>query len=284
MDEHIHIENKEGIEFLNTLDDNSVDLILTDPPYIISKDTGMNKFKKTVSEIENSGKNMKTLEEWEEFKQKKGYSDDKYKENYIRYGNTSGKKYSFKTQFGEWDNTFTLEKLQEFIKLFYKKLKNGGTCIIWFDLWKIETLKKLMEQIKKTKKGNWSGFKQIRFIEWVKTNPVPVNQHTNYLSNAREVALLGVKKGNPTFNSKFDKGIYQFPKAKTKKGVERHPTQKNLELFETLIMKHSNPGDLVVDTFLGSGTTAVAARNKGRKFKGCEVDKNYYEITLKNLE
>ena len=78
-----------------------------------------------------------------------------------------------------------------------------------------------MEQIKKTKKGNWSGFKQIRFIEWIKTNPVPVNQHTNYLSNAREVALLGVKKGKPTFNSKFDKGIYQFPKANTKKGVER---------------------------------------------------------------
>ena len=122
--------------------------------------------------------------------------------------------------------------LQEFIELFYKKLKNGGTCIIFFDLWKIETLKKLMEQIKKTKKGNWSGFKQIRFIEWIKTNPVPVNQSVNYLSNTREVALLGVKKGNPTFNSKFDKGIYQFPIAASKKGVERHPTQKNLQLFE----------------------------------------------------
>ena len=284
MNHSISIENKDGIEFLKTLDDKSVDLILTDPPYIISKDTGMDKFEKTVSEIESSGKNMKTLEEWEKFKQKKGYTDDKYKNNYIKYGNTSGKKYGFKTQFGEWDNTFTIEKLQEFIELFYKKLKNGGTCIIFFDLWKIETLKKLMEQIKKTKKGNWSGFKQIRFIEWIKTNPVPVNQSVNYLSNTREVALLGVKKGNPTFNSKFDKGIYQFPIATSKKGVERHPTQKNLQLFETLILKHSNIGDLVIDPFLGSGTTALACKNTDRNFKGCEIDKKYYNISLKNLE
>ena len=60
----ISISNQEGIEFLNTLPDNSVDLILTDPPYIISKETGMNKFVKEVAEIDASGKNKKTEEEW----------------------------------------------------------------------------------------------------------------------------------------------------------------------------------------------------------------------------
>ena len=163
------IQHKDGIEFLKSLQDNSVDLIITDPPYLISKETGMNTFQKEVKKIEQSGENKKTPEEWEQFKSRKGYTDDKYKSNYLKYGNTSGNKFAFKTDFGVWDKQFTIEKLKEFIQLFYKKLRKGGTCIIFFDIWKLETLKKLME----TAKSQKSGFKQIRFIEWLKTNPIP---------------------------------------------------------------------------------------------------------------
>ena len=278
---NINVENKEGIKFLTELPNNSIDLILTDPPYLISKDSGMNKFVKEVEQLEESGKNKKTEEEWTQFKQEKGYADDSYKENYIKYGNTSGKKYGYKTEFGEWDKEFTIENLQDFIQLFYRKLKKGGTCIIFFDLWKIETLKKLMEQIRETKQGNWIGFKQIRFVEWIKTNPVPLNQSTNYLTNSREIALLGVKGGKPTFNSKYDKGIYEFP---IQGGKNRfHPTQKSLPLFEELIKKHSNEGDLVVDPFLGGGTTALACKNTNRNFKGCEIDKKFYDKLITSL-
>ena len=276
------IYNQEGIEFLNLVKDNSIDLILTDPPYIISKESGMNKFVKEVAEIDASGKNKKTEEDWVTFKAIKGYTDDKYRENYIKYGNTSGNKYAFKTDYGEWDKQFSIEKLQEFVKLFYKKLRKGGTCIIFFDIWKLESLKRIMEEIKMTNKGNWVGFKQIRFIEWVKTNPMPLNQSRNYLTNCREVALLGVKGGSPTFNSKYDKGIYEFPIQTGKKG-ERHPTQKSLKLFEELIKKHSNEGDLVVDTFLGGGTTAIACKATKRRFFGCEVEKSYFDIIQKKL-
>jgi site-specific DNA-methyltransferase (adenine-specific) len=278
---NINVENKEGIKFLTEIPNNSVDLILTDPPYLISKDSGMNKFVKEVAQLEESGKNKKTEEEWTQFKQEKGYTDDKYKENYIKYGNTSGKKYGYKTEFGEWDKEFTIENLKDFIQLFYRKLKAGGTCIIFFDIWKMETLKKLMEQIRETKQGNWIGFKQIRFVEWIKTNPIPLNQSTNYLTNAREIALLGVKGGKPTFNSKYDKGIYDFP---IQGGKNRfHPTQKSLPLFEELIKKHSNEGDLVVDPFLGSGTTALACKNTNRNFKGCEIDKKFYDKLITSL-
>ena len=52
-----------------------------------------------------------------------------------------------------------------------------------------------MQKIRKTKKGNYIGFKkQIRFIEWIKTNPMPLNQSVNYLTNCREVAVLGIKR------------------------------------------------------------------------------------------
>ena len=84
-----------------------------------------------------------------------------------------------------------MEKLEEFIKLYYSKLRKGGTCIIFFDIWKITPLKELMEKYK---------FKQIRFIEWIKTNPQPLNSSTNYLTNCREIALLGVKKSKHTFS------------------------------------------------------------------------------------
>ena len=116
-------------------------------------------------------------------------------------------------------------------------------------------------------------FKQIRMIEWIKTNPQPLNSKTNYLTNCREIALTAVKKGKPTFNSKYDNGIYSFP---LQGGKNRfHPTQKRLELFKTLIKKHSNAGDLIVDPFLGAGTTAIASKLMGRKCNGSELNESY---------
>ena len=261
-----YIKNCDGIELLKQLPDKSIDLVLTDPPYIISRDSGMNKFTEQVKHIDNQGKDVKTEEEWNGYKLKNKLKDDMYKENYLKYGNTSGKKYGYKTDYGNWDKDFTMEKLEEFIQLYYKKLKKGGTCIIFFDLWKVSYLKEAMEKYK---------FKQIRFIEWIKTNPVPLNQSVNYLTNSREIALLGVKGGKPTFNSKYDKGIYEYP---IQSGKNRfHPTQKNIKLFEDLIKKHSNEEDVVLDTFLGGGTTIIACKNTNRKLIGSEISKEYYD-------
>ena len=171
-----------------------------------------------------------------------------------------------KTDYGEWDKNFTLDDLNTFLEIYYSKLVNGGTLILWIDLWKISYIKELMDKI---------GYKQIRMIEWVKTNPQPLNQYVNYLTNAREIAILGIKKSKPTFNSKYDKGIYEYPIQNRKNKF--HPTQKNIKLFEELIKKHSNENDIVLDTFLGGGTTAIACKNTNRHFKGCEISKEYYD-------
>lgn len=270
----IDIKNVDGVEYLNTITNNSVDLILTDPPYIISKETGMNKH---YDAVKKANINIKTEEEWNEYKKSLDKPQDELdankgkgwsKENYLKYGTILGKKYCVKTKYGEWDENFTIDKLEEFIKLFYQKLRKGGTCIIWFDLWKISYLKELMEKYK---------FKQIRMIEWIKTNPQPINSKINYLTNSREIAVLGVKGGKPTFNSKYDKGIYEYPMASGK--YKMHPTQKNLQLFEELVVKHSNEGDTVLDTFLGGGTTAIACHKNNRRFIGCELEQKYIEKT-----
>lgn len=271
----IEIKNMEGIEYLKSIAANSVDLILTDPPYIISRDSGMNTHYNTVKS--NEAKNIqfvKTEEEWAQYKIEKNLVDDSKKENFMKYGTIYGKKYCVKTDYGDWDKDFTIEKLNEFVKQYYKKLRKGGTLIIFFDLWKITVLKEIMEKCK---------FKQIRFIEWIKTNPQPLNSKRNYLTNCREIALLGVKGGKPTFNSSYDNAIYEFPLQGGKKRF--HPTQKSLSLFEELIKKHSNEGDTVLDTFLGGCTTALACKNTNRKFKGCEISEDYYNkcISLLNL-
>ena len=119
-----------------------------------------------------------------------------------------------------------------------------------------------------------AGFKMVRLVIWQKTNPVPLNMRATYLSNSREMAVTGVKVGKPTFNSKYDSGIYAYPIPRHN-GNRMHPTQKPLLLFEDLVQKHSNTGDLVVDPFLGSGTTRVAAVRNARRFAGCDLDNNY---------
>ena len=100
--------NKEGLTLLKELEDSTVDLVLTDPPYIISRESGMNNLFN---------------------------SEDKSKAKY-------GDKYAIQTDYGDWDSKFTLDILNEFIQEYYRVLKPGGTCIIFFDLRKIESLKK----------------------------------------------------------------------------------------------------------------------------------------------
>lgn len=62
-----------------------------------------------------------------------------------------------------------------------------------------------------------------------------------------------------------------------------HPTQKPLELVKWIIEKYTNENDVVLDVFLGSGTTAVACKETGRNYIGFEIDENFYEIAKDRL-
>ena len=245
-----NVQNVDGLTYLNTLESGTVDLVLTDPPYITSRKTGMDEHAKLVKQFEETNINaknesdweaLKTSEEWDAWMIKNGIPEEKrdkklasLKADYLKYGSIYGKKYAVVTNYGDWDSEFTMEQLEMFVQHYFRVLRNGGTLIVFFDLWKITPLKEMMER---------AGFKQLRFIEWIKTNPQPLNSSTNYLTNCREIALVGVKKSKPTFNSKYDNAIYEFP---LQGGKNRfHPTQKSLALFETLIKKHSNEGDVV---------------------------------------
>ena len=227
-------DNMESLDYLKTVEKDTIALGLIDPPYVISKASGFsNMGKKGVQKLS-----------------------------------------VYKTDYGEWDNgeNFTMEDMRKNIHEYYRVIKKGGTFITFCDIWKISYIKEMMEEAK---------FKQIRLIEWIKTNPVPINSKRNYLSNCREVALLGVKGGKPTFHSQYDNALYQHAICQDRGRF--HPTQKPIKFMEELIKKHSNPGDIVLDTFAGSATTLVAAKRLGRQFMGCEMDVVCYVKALSRL-
>ena len=63
-----------------------------------------------------------------------------------------------------------------------------------------------------------------------------------------------------------------------------HPTQKPVSLFESIIKDYTEPGQLILDCYIGSGTTAVAAKRSGRNFIGCDILQKYVDITNRRLE
>ena len=70
----------------------------------------------------------------------------------------------------------------------------------------------------------------------------------------------------------------------TDTGPDRHPTQKPVPLLSYLIETYSNSGDLVLDSCMGSGSTAVAAAKTGRRFVGFETDPHYFDVSLRRAE
>lgn len=81
------------------------------------------------------------------------------------------------------------------------------------------------------------------------------------------------------------KCVWTFtPPNKTEKTFGKHPTQKPLALLKRCILAASNTGDLIFDSFMGSGTTGVAALKYGRKFCGCEQETEFFELAKKRLE
>jgi DNA modification methylase len=87
--------------------------------------------------------------------------------------------------------------------------------------------------------------------------------------------------GKSTWNGGGQHGVFIVNKG----GDERagHPTQKPFALMEKLIRLFTDPGDLILDPFMGSGTTGVAAIRLGRRFLGWEKDPKYFAIAEKRI-
>jgi DNA modification methylase len=92
-------------------------------------------------------------------------------------------------------------------------------------------------------------------------------------------------KGKPLRKVLTDNDGFRYPKTIQKFVRDRglHPTQKPLTLAEYLVNTYSDPGDVVLDNCMGSGTTGVAAIKNNREFIGIEINKKYFDIAVRRI-
>lgn len=135
-----------------------------------------------------------------------------------------------------------------------------------------------------TKIMNWFENKGylVTLLVWHKTNAVPL-VNNKYHSNAE--FIICIREKGATFNNlpvADSTKVFSLPYPHDKNRF--HPTQKPLNLIEKLVKRKSNEGDLILDCFSGSATTAIACQNLKRNFICIEKDENFYIKSVERLE
>jgi len=177
--------------------------------------------------------------------------------------------------FGEWDKSFDY---CGWIKDYTKILDKNGSIIIFCSY---RYISHIIDELERC------GIDVKDILVWKKSNPMPRNIDRRYVQDM-EFAVWGVKKGakwvfNNVTNKPYLRSVFE---TSTVSGSEKngHPTQKSLSLMEQIISIHTNSGETVLDPFMGSGTTGVAAANLGRIFVGVERESEFYNISQNRLQ
>lgn len=239
-----HIANLDCLEYLRTLEDNSVDMVLTDPPYGIGVDGG---------------------DGWD--------SQWKTEEKYLA-----------------WCKQWT----DECIRI----LKPGRMMIVWGTLktdtflrYKLDCLSAHPELVGQNEiiwSYNWGGRTKKNFARkheyaWC------YSKGEEFLFNADDVRIERKMKKNMRTGEDHVRGT--VPTAVWEKNnhtaskdyIDWHPTPKNLEIIERMIRAYTNEGDTILDVFMGSGSTAVAAERSNRNTLGCEISEKYIPLLRQRL-
>lgn len=227
----------DALKNISNLPDDSVDLIVTDPPY-------------------NLGLFMK----------KRGTNMNK-----LRNGHFAA---------AGWDDLDFEDWLAQIDTLFSecsRLLKKRGSMIMFMSIIKVESVIQIAQKY---------GFYYKTVGVWHKTNPLPRNMNLQFINSTETWIYLVNKATTGTFNNE-GKALHDFVETSTINNGERklgkHPTQKPVELMKFFIKTLSNENDVVLDPFMGSGTSGVACRQLGRAFYGVEICEDYYKISEQRI-
>ncbi len=235
-------------KILKSLPDASVDLIFADPPYNL-------QLKKELSRPDNS-KVSAVNDDWDKF-----------------------------SSFNEYD-AFTESWLKECKRL----LKPNGTIWIIGSYHNIFRVGKTLQDL---------GFWILNDIIWRKTNPMPNFRGTRF-TNAHETLIWASKNKTSKYIFNYDamkslngdlqmRSDWNLPICSGNErlkvnGNKLHSTQKPETLLSRVIISSSNVGDIILDPFLGSGTTASVAKKLNRNWIGIEKEKKYIEEAQKRID
>lgn len=228
--EEIKLYNADCLNILKTIPNNSIDLIIIDPPYDF-----MTKHKSN---------------------------------NYTGAGafGKLGRSYH-----GELENDNMIKGINENVLKELVRVMKKINIYIWCN----------KEQIY----NYLSFFKQYNFdlLSWHKTNPVPTCNN-KYLSDT-EYLLFFRENGVKIYGTYATKKKYYItPTNKEDKNKYKHPTIKPLNITENLILNSSKENDIILDCFMGTGTTGVACKKLNRKFVGIEIEEKYFDIAKQRIE
>jgi site-specific DNA-methyltransferase (adenine-specific) len=191
---------------------------------------------------------------------------------------------------GNWDRLGSVDQMHEFNRTWLAAsraaLQTDGTLWVSGTRHVIFSVGYAMQQL---------GMKLLNEITWEKPNPPP-NLSCRYFTHATETLLWAAKgpKSKHTFNyqamrqeagGKQMKSVWRIQApGRSEKALGSHPTQKPVALLERIVLASSRPGDLVVDPFVGSGTTGLAAVKHGRRFVGIDLDPEFLDLARKRYE
>lgn len=177
--------------------------------------------------------------------------------------------------FGVWDKGFDLVS---WIPQYVEILDKNGSMIVFCSYRFISLIAQALES---------SNMLVKDILIWQKSNPMPRNITRRYVQDL-EFAVWAVKSGAKwVFNKPSDmpylRSIFTHSLVSGKEKLG-HPTQKSLKLMKDLIQIHTNPNEIVLDPFMGSGSTGAACLELGREFIGIEKDKKFFTMAQKRLE
>lgn len=191
---------------------------------------------------------------------------------------------------GNWDKTKGVDNNHSFnlqwLSKCQKLLKPNGTIWVSGTHHIIYSIGFAMQQL---------GMKILNNITWEKPNPPP-NISCRYFTHSTETIIWAAKdhKSKHLFNyekirkinnNKQMKSVWRITAPeKDEKIFGKHPTQKPLKLLEIIILASTKEEDLIFDPFAGSSTTAVASIKLKRFFVGCELEKEYIDLSIKRIE
>lgn len=190
---------------------------------------------------------------------------------------------------GQWDKSRGTEENHNFnlawLERCQKALKPNGTIWVTGTHHVIFSVGHAIQQL---------GFKILNDIAWEKPNPPP-NLSCRYFTHSVETVLWAAKneKSKHVFNyqrmrdeagGKQMKTVWRFyPPLSREKTLGKHPTQKPVSLIERCILASTTENALVLDPFMGSGTTAIACIQTKRCFVGIEVDREHTQLATKRV-
>ena len=176
-------------------------------------------------------------------------------------------------EFDDWKNS-----MDSFFKGAARVMKKGGSMIVFMAIIKVETIIELAAN---------HGFYYKTTGIWHKTNPMPRNMNLHFVNSTEAWIYFTYKTRTGTFNNN-GAILHDFIETSVTPNGERkygkHPTQKPETLMEHFITILSNEDECVLDPFMGSGTTGVAAKRNNRNFIGIELNKEYFKMAEKRIQ